>query len=197
MVADALRRAHLVQRLPWSQLAVIVRSASAAAALSRSLAVAGVPVQAPSAGGPVGDQPGARALLTVLEAAAGGLDGERAQAMLTGPIGRVDPVSLRQLRRALRRRDADLADALTGTAAQLPATLAKPRSTGFARCWPPPARRRTAATAIPATPCGRPGSAAACSGAGLPPPSAAASTARAPNGTWPRSPPCSTSPRSM
>lgn len=126
MVADALRRAHLVERLPWSQLAVIVRSASAAGALSRSLAVAGVPVHAPSAGGPIVDQPGARALLTVLEATAGGLDGDRAQAMLTGPIGRVDPVSLRQLRRALRRQDAELADALTGTAAQLPATLAKP-----------------------------------------------------------------------
>ena len=103
-----------------------MRSASAADALSRSLAVAGVPVQAPSAGGPVGDQPGARALLTVLEATAGGLDGDRAQAMLTGPIGRVDPVSLRQLRRALRRQDAKLADALTGAAPQLPATLAGP-----------------------------------------------------------------------
>ena len=34
-----------------------------------------------------------------------GLDGEQALALLTGPIGRVDPVSLRQLRRALRRAD--------------------------------------------------------------------------------------------
>jgi superfamily I DNA/RNA helicase/RecB family exonuclease len=126
MVADALRRAHLVEGLPWSQLAVLVRSSSAAAALSRALTVAGVPVQAPSAGGPIGDQPGARALLTVLEATAGGLDGDRAQALLTGPIGRVDPVSLRQLRRALRRHDADLADALTGPAPALPVTLAKP-----------------------------------------------------------------------
>jgi len=126
MVADALRRAHLVDRLPWSELAVIVRSASAAAALARSLAVAGVPVTVPAAGGPISDQPAARALLTVLEASAAGLDGGRAEAVLTGPIGRIDPVSLRQLRRALRRRDADLTDALTGTAPPLPATLAKP-----------------------------------------------------------------------
>ncbi len=126
MVADSLRRAHLVDRLPWSQLAVIVRSASAAAALSRSLAAAGVPVQAPTTGGPVGAQPGARALLSVLEATVAGLDGERAQTLLTGPIGRVDPVSLRQLRRALRRHDASLAEALTGSPPALPVTLAGP-----------------------------------------------------------------------
>ena len=46
------------------------------------------------------------ALLTVLDVVADGLDGERALALLTGPIGRVDPVSLRQLRRTLRRADA-------------------------------------------------------------------------------------------
>src|SRR5262245_64665051 len=46
-----------------------------------------------------------RALLTVLDATAHGLDGDQALSLLTGPIGRVDPVSLRQLRRALRRAD--------------------------------------------------------------------------------------------
>ena len=44
-------------------------------------------------------------MLTVLAAAADGLDGDRALDLLAGPIGRVDPVSLRQLRRALRRAD--------------------------------------------------------------------------------------------
>ena len=103
LIVDALRRAHLVDGLPWSQLAVIVRSASAAAALVRALAGAGVPVTSPSAAGPVGEQPAAQALLTVLAATANGLDAEQAVSLLTGPIGRVDPVSLRQLRRALRR----------------------------------------------------------------------------------------------
>ncbi|WP_155727853.1 hypothetical protein, partial [Mycobacterium avium] len=54
-----------------------------------------------------------------------GLDGQRALALLTGPIGRVDPVSLRQLRRNLQRANAGrppgdfaelLVEALTGTA---------------------------------------------------------------------------------
>ena len=134
-IADALRRAHLLDGLAWSQLAVITRSASTAAALCRALAVAGVPVDQPPVGGPIGEQPAVRALLTVLAATAGGLDPEQAVALLTGPIGRVDPVSLRQLRRAVRRAAPDLserpvgellADALTGPAPQLPATLAGP-----------------------------------------------------------------------
>lgn len=51
-----------------------------------------------------------RAMLTVLAATAEGLDGDRALALLTGPIGRVDPVSLRQLRRTLTRgKPADVA----------------------------------------------------------------------------------------
>ena len=126
VVADALRRAHLVDGVPWSQLAVIVRSVSAAAALTRALAVAGVPVDAPTVGGAVIENPGVRSLVTVLAATESGLDDAAAEALLTGPIGRVDPVSLRQLRRALRRTDRTVLDALTGPAPQLPATLAAP-----------------------------------------------------------------------
>ncbi len=135
LIADTLRRAHLVDGVPWSQLAVVVRSVSAAAALPRALAAAGVPVATPSWDGPISDQPAARALLTVLAATAHGLDGAQAVSLLTGPIGRVDPVSLRQLRRALRRAAPDgprsefgdlLVEALTGRAPQLPATLAGP-----------------------------------------------------------------------
>ncbi|MGY4711448.1 PD-(D/E)XK nuclease family protein [Mycolicibacterium sp. CBM1] len=131
LIADALRRAHLVDGLPWSSLAVLVRSVSAAAALPRALAVAGVPVASPDPAGPIGEQPAANALLTVLAATADGLDGERALALLTGPIGRVDPVSLRQLRRALRRGGSGefgalLVAALTAAPVGLPATLARP-----------------------------------------------------------------------
>ncbi|ORW25742.1 ATP-dependent helicase [Mycobacterium palustre] len=108
LVADALRRAHLIDGVPWSQMAVIVRSLPRAGArLPRALAAAGVPVAAPPLGGALSDEPAAQALLTVLAATADGLTGERALALLTGPIGRVDPVALRQLRRALRRPKAD------------------------------------------------------------------------------------------
>src|SRR3954452_14159922 len=106
LIADALRRAHLVDGVPWAQMAVIVRSVPRfGAALARALVSAGVPVESPVPSAPLADQPAVRALLTVLDATAHGLDGDRALLLLTGPIGRVDPVSLRQLRRALRRAD--------------------------------------------------------------------------------------------
>lgn len=123
-IADALRRAHLVDGVPWSQMAVIVRSVPRAGTrLPRALAAAGVPVAAAATTGPLAEEPAVRALLTVLSAAADGLDGARALALLTGPIGRVDPVSLRRLRRTLQRANPDgppgdfaelLVDALSG-----------------------------------------------------------------------------------
>jgi superfamily I DNA/RNA helicase/RecB family exonuclease len=136
LIADTLRRAHLVDGMPWSQMAVIVRSVPRVGArLPQALAAAGVPVATPAAGGPLAEQPAARALLTVLAAVAHGLDGERALTLLTGPIGRVDPVSLRQLGRTLRRAAAErpaklgdlLVEALTGDGlARLPAAQARP-----------------------------------------------------------------------
>lgn len=136
MITDALRRAHLVDGVPWSQMAVIVRSVPRlGAAVARTLAAAGVPVDTPTPATPLGDQPAVRALLTVLAATAHGLDAEQASTLLTGPIGRVDPVSLRQLRRALRRVDGSqpprdfgdlLVEALEHGVDGLPENLARP-----------------------------------------------------------------------
>ncbi|MDX1888643.1 ATP-dependent DNA helicase [Mycolicibacterium sp. 050158] len=107
VIADALRRRHLVDGVPWSEMAVIVRSVPrVGAAVARTLASAGVPVRQQAATGPLAEHPAVAALLTVLEVVVAGMTGERALALLTGPIGRVDPVSLRQLRRTLRRIDA-------------------------------------------------------------------------------------------
>jgi superfamily I DNA/RNA helicase/RecB family exonuclease len=108
MIADTLRRAHLIDGVPWSQMAVVVRSVPRAGTrLPRVLAAAGVPVAVPGVSGPLVDEPAARALLTVLAATAEELDSDQALALLTGPIGRVDPVSLRQLRRTLLRAKPD------------------------------------------------------------------------------------------
>jgi RecB family exonuclease len=137
MIADWLRRAHLVDGVPWSQMAVVVRSVpSAAAGLPHALARAGVPVAPSAVTGPLAAQPAAQAMLTVLAATADGLDGDQALALLTGPIGRVDPVSLRQLRRTLLRSENDgssrefgdlLVEALNGgTSARLAAAQARP-----------------------------------------------------------------------
>jgi superfamily I DNA/RNA helicase/RecB family exonuclease len=139
LIADELRRAHLVEEVPWSQMAVIVRSLPrAASVLPRALAAAGIPVRAPTSGAAPVDHPAVRALLTALSAATQGLDGEKALTLVTGPIGRIDPVSLRALRRGLRRADAAenpaaenprafgdlLVDALTGGVSRYPAAHA-------------------------------------------------------------------------
>ena len=107
--ADALRRAHLIDGTPWSQMAVIVRSVPrVGTALSRTLTAAGVPVAPGRTRPPLAENPLVRTLLTVLRATDDRLTDEDALALLTGPLGRVDPVTLRQLRRALRRIDATL-----------------------------------------------------------------------------------------
>ena len=135
LIADALRRAHLVDGVPWSQMAVIVRSVPrAGTALARALSAAGVPVQQQAGIAPPAQHPAVGALLTVLDCVADQLTGDRALTLLTGPIGRVDPVSLRQLRRALRRADdsgrefgALLVETLTDGGEQpLPDQLARP-----------------------------------------------------------------------
>lgn len=120
LIVDTLRRAHLIDGVPWAQMAVVVRSVQrSGAVLTRALTAAGVPVVTAPSGIPIAEQTAAKTMLTVLAAVADGLDGDRALQLLTGPIGRVDPVSLRQLRRALRRADGsrpprDFGDLLVG-----------------------------------------------------------------------------------
>jgi len=135
LIADVLRRAHLIDGVPWSAMAVIVRSVPrAGASLARALTASGVPVDQPSAT-TLAEHPVVAALLTVLDATIHGLDGDRAMSLVTGPIGRLDPVSLRQLRRALRRADGSqpprefadlLVEALEGAVVDVPDQLARP-----------------------------------------------------------------------
>jgi superfamily I DNA/RNA helicase/RecB family exonuclease len=135
LIADALRRAHLIDGVPWSEMAVIVRSVPrSGTALGRALAASGVPVDQPPTT-TLAEHPAVAALLTVLDVTIDGLDGERATSLITGPIGRVDPVSLRQLRRALRRADGSqpprefadlLVGAIEGSDVDLPDQLIRP-----------------------------------------------------------------------
>ncbi len=105
-VADQLRRAHLADEVPWSQMAVIVRSATLALpVLQRALLAAGVPVAVPSDELPLAQQPSVRPLLALVRAAAspGSLDEDTAAMLLSSAYGGADPLALRRLRRGLRR----------------------------------------------------------------------------------------------
>ncbi len=106
-VADRLRRAHLLDGVPWSEMAVLVRStARSLPALRRALLAAGVPVAVPRDEQPVARQGAVVPLLTLLRAAVDPAvlsDGETASVLLSSPLGGADPIALRRLRRELRR----------------------------------------------------------------------------------------------
>jgi superfamily I DNA/RNA helicase/RecB family exonuclease len=105
VIADVLRRAHLMDGLAWSSMAVLVRSATRQVpVLQRALAAAGVPVAIVGDELPLAAEPGTRPLLTLLDCALrpGALDEQAAAELLTGPLGGTDALGLRRLRRALR-----------------------------------------------------------------------------------------------
>jgi superfamily I DNA/RNA helicase/RecB family exonuclease len=114
-LADVLRRAHLLDGVPWSQMAVVVRTAVALGPLRRALASAGVPVAVSADDLPLAAQPAVAPLLSALSAllppsgsgpeAAGvavGLDEPAAEALLASPLGGATVLDLRRLRRAVR-----------------------------------------------------------------------------------------------
>lgn len=105
-VADQLRRARLIDGVPWSEMAVLVRSATRSIpVLHRALAAAGVPVATTGDEVPLAEQPAVRPFLVLLRCAVvpAALTPERAALLLTSPLGGADPLALRRLRRGLRR----------------------------------------------------------------------------------------------
>jgi superfamily I DNA/RNA helicase/RecB family exonuclease len=126
-LADVLRRAHLLEGVPWSQMAVVVRTAVALGPLRRALSSAGVPVAVSADELPLAGQPAVAPLLSALAAllpaagsgpethgAAVGLDEPGAEALLASPLGGATVLDLRRMRRAVRielaRRGIDAAE---------------------------------------------------------------------------------------
>jgi len=114
LVAAELRAAHLLEGMPWSEMAVIVRGHGRTSTLRRVLMAAGVPVSVPSTEIPVRDEVAVRPLLALLEVALNvamgrpdPIDTQTAVDTVLSPIGGADAVGLRRLRRALRRVELD------------------------------------------------------------------------------------------
>ncbi|MDQ1546941.1 MAG: hypothetical protein QOH69_1845 [Actinomycetota bacterium] len=105
LIARRLRERHVLQGVPWGEMAVIVRSA--VSSLSQSLQALEVPVSVASARTAVRDEYAVRGLILALELALGRvpLDGESAVEVLTGAIGGLDSVGLRRLKAALRHEE--------------------------------------------------------------------------------------------
>lgn len=107
LIADLLRERHLLDGVPYRRMAVIVRSGRMVPGIVRALAQAEVPVQSTAAGRPLREHPAARALIRFVDVGVGRspLDGAAATELLLGPLGGVDRVGLRRLRRALRAEE--------------------------------------------------------------------------------------------
>lgn len=106
-VAALLRERHLLDGVPWSAMAVVLRSGAEIPAFARALAAADVPVSGGVARSALRDAPGSAALLTALACVLEiePLSAESATTLLTGPLGRLDRVGLRRLRLALRHEE--------------------------------------------------------------------------------------------
>ncbi|WP_168209208.1 UrvD/REP family ATP-dependent DNA helicase [Agromyces intestinalis] len=102
--AAVLRERHLIDDVPWSRMAVVLRSGGDVPAFVRGLALADVPTGDSQTRQALRDAPAAAALLMAAAVVLGRdqLTAEHAVALLTGPIGRLDGVGLRRLRLALR-----------------------------------------------------------------------------------------------
>lgn len=109
-IAHELRAAHLLDGVPWQQMAVVVRGAARQATLRRVLAARGVPVLGDAHRVAVRDEPAARPLLHLLSLVVD-LARDRIETvpaadvvdLLASPLVAADTVAIRRLRRALRR----------------------------------------------------------------------------------------------
>ncbi|MFG1950171.1 ATP-dependent helicase [Micromonospora sp. NPDC048830] len=104
-LAQALRAAHLLDGVPWSRMAVLLRSTNRQLpSLRRALHTAGVPTVVHGEDLPLHLQPGVAPLLLLLRCALEPerLDEEAAVALLHSPLGGADPLAERRLRQGLR-----------------------------------------------------------------------------------------------
>ncbi|MGV9215625.1 ATP-dependent helicase [Micromonospora sp. RB23] len=104
-LAHMLRSAHLLDGVPWSRMAVLVRStALQLPTLQRALHAAGVPTVVHGEDLPLHLQPAVAPLLLLLRCALepDRLDEEAAVALLHSPLGGADPLAERRLRQGLR-----------------------------------------------------------------------------------------------
>ncbi|WP_107491504.1 ATP-dependent helicase [Thermobifida fusca] len=109
-IADLLRRAHLIDGVPWSRMAVLVRSVTRhVPVLRRALIAADVPVTVDGDDLPLASEPLVRSMLLLLRCALHPerLDEEAAHNLLTSAFGEADALGLRRLGRALRQLELD------------------------------------------------------------------------------------------
>ncbi|MDT0166506.1 ATP-dependent DNA helicase [Actinotalea sp. AC32] len=106
-VAYVLRSAHLHDGVPWDRMAVVARSGALVSDLRRSLLGAQVPAAVVGSDLPLRSEPAVHPLLLAVARSVvpGDLSPDEATTLLTSPLGGLDAVALRRLRRALRAHE--------------------------------------------------------------------------------------------
>ena len=102
-IARRLRELHVLEGVPWREMAVILRSGQLVPAFARSLALAGVPTRTSVAAKALREEWASRNLVTAIAWALDPDGGaETVEELLLGPLGGLDVLALRRLRLALR-----------------------------------------------------------------------------------------------
>jgi len=107
-IANLIARAHAEDNYAFSDIAVIVRSATTSIApIYRALVAAGIPVEVAADEIPLHLDPASAPLMQLLEVIAKpkSLTAQVATAIATGPIGQIDAVDLRRFTQHLRKGD--------------------------------------------------------------------------------------------
>lgn len=106
-IARRLRELHVLEGVPWADMAVLVRGHHQLTRLRRALTSAGVPVKVSGAEVPLREEPVVRALLIAMDAATSAAGATIAQVteLLMGVFGGIDALALRRIRRRLRHHD--------------------------------------------------------------------------------------------
>jgi superfamily I DNA/RNA helicase/RecB family exonuclease len=147
-IADLLRRSHLIDGVPWSRMAVLVRSGvRSIPTVRRALVGAGVPVSVAADELPLSTDPAVAPLIAALKIVAhdlkqpspqqSAITPELARSLLLSPLGGASPAQLRALGRRLRDLDrAANSNGLARPSAQLIGeVIADPRDLAVIDDW--------------------------------------------------------------
>ncbi|MDG4815305.1 ATP-dependent DNA helicase [Micromonospora sp. WMMD956] len=162
-LAQALRAAHLLDGVPWSRMAVLVRStARQLPSLRRALHTAGVPTVVHGEDLPLHLQPAVAPLLLLLRCALEPtrLDEEAAVALLHSPLGGADPLAERRLRQGLRALALAVGDRRPSGELIVDALRDPEELSGIDRHWAEPAQAVAGLLAIAREAAQRPGATA-------------------------------------
>jgi len=134
-IAHQFRSAHLRQGVPWSQMAVILRSPGGqVGAIQRAFAMNSIPVEIDAVALSLADNPAIKPIITLAQIAIGQLNlipsnWDQIEELLKSELAGADAISIRQMRISLSKDQKDdltksstelILDALTSPTADLP-----------------------------------------------------------------------------